>query len=159
MGVQYEIDADHSTDWSWRLSTADIDRNVPFSSFPGVHRVFCVARGAGVTLGVNGHDLRCATGSVARFEGGDEVDARTWDGAVQAVNLMWRDGAAWRDLRVVRAGESVTGALSVVASGDARVAIDGSLRELAHLDALLRLDERATVDVVHGAVVAVVSGH
>jgi environmental stress-induced protein Ves len=158
MGVQYEIDSDHPTDWSWRLSTADIDRDVPFSSFPGVHRVFCVAGGAGVTLGVNGDDLRCATGSVTRFEGGDEVDARTWDGSVQAVNLMWRDGAAWRDLHVLGGGESVVGVLAVVASGAAQVVIDGARHELAHLDALLRLGGHASVDVEHGAVVAVVRG-
>lgn len=156
LGVQYEIDADRATDWIWRLSTADIDRDVPFSSFPGVYRVFCVGGGSGVTLEVNGGEVRCGPREVARFDGGDAVRARIWDGPVQAVNLMWRDGSAWRDLAVLEHGSSRDGVLAVVACGASSVSLDGGIHELDHLDAVVRIDERCNVSVVHGAVAAVV---
>lgn len=156
LGVQYEIDADHATEWIWRLSTADIDRDVPFSSFPGVHRVFCVGGGTGVTLEVNGRDLECGTRVVARFDGDDAVHARVWGGPVQAVNLMWRDGSPWRDLAVMDGGASRRGVLAVVASGASTVSVAGAVHELGHLDALIRIDDRADVSVLDGAVAAVV---
>lgn len=156
LGVQYEIDADHATDWIWRLSTADIDRDVPFSSFPGVHRVFCVGGGSGVTLEVNGRDVACGPCAVARFDGGDAVHARIWDGPVQAVNLMWRDGSPWRDLVVVERGSSRQGVLTAVACGASSVSVGGRVHELDHLDAVIRIDETCDVSVVHGAVAAVV---
>lgn len=156
LGVQYEIDADHPTDWIWRLSTADIDRDVPFSSFPGVHRVFCVGGGSGVTLEVNGREMACGPCAVARFDGGDAVHARIWDGPVQAVNLMWRDGSPWRDLEVLEQGSSRMGVLAVVACGASSVSVGGRALELGHLDAVIRLDEGCDVSVVRGAVVAVV---
>lgn len=157
LGIQYEIDADHPSDWSWRLSTADIDRDVPFSSFPGVRRVFCVGGGAGVTLAVNGVDVPCGPRTVARFDGGDEVRARIWDGPVQAVNLMTRSESSWRDLVVLGEGASAPGPCAVVACGGASVSIGDATHELGHLDAVLRIDARHRVAVLRGSVVAVVS--
>jgi len=60
LGVQYEIACDGSLpdDWTWRLSTADITQDVPFSLFSGVTREFCVADGNGVVLNINGVDHR-----------------------------------------------------------------------------------------------------
>ena len=95
MGVQYEITCDGSLpdDWTWRLSTADITQNVPFSVFPGVNREFCVADGNGVVLTINGVDHRCEPGSITKFRGDDEVFATLIDGPMRALNLMVRDGA------------------------------------------------------------------
>lgn len=156
LGVQYEIDADRDTDWIWRLSTADIDRDVPFSSFPGVHRVFCVAGGSGVTLEVNGRDVACGPCAVARFDGDDAVHARIWDGPVQAVNLMWRDGSPWRDVAVLEQGSSRTGVSAFVACGESSVSVDGRVHELDHLDAVIRIEGGCDVSVLRGAVAAVV---
>jgi len=156
LGVQYEIDADHVSDWSWRLSTADIDRDVPFSQFPGVHRVFCVGGGLGVTLWVNGAEVSCGPRSIARFDGDSDVLARIWDGPVQAINLMWRDGARWRDLQMGEAGDVLVGAFAVVATGSASVTIGDVSYELGHLDAVLHVDDAHDVNVVRGAVAAVV---
>jgi uncharacterized protein len=75
LGVQYEITCDGSLpdDWTWRLSTADITQDVPFSIFPGVNREFCVADGNGVVLTINGVEHRCEPGSITKFRGDDEV--------------------------------------------------------------------------------------
>ena len=95
LGVQYEIMCDGSLpdDWTWRLSTADITQDVPFSVFPGVNREFCVADGNGVVLTINGVEHRCEPGSITKFRGDDEVYATLIDGPMKALNLMVRDGA------------------------------------------------------------------
>jgi environmental stress-induced protein Ves len=109
LGVQYEISCDGSLpdDWTWRLSTADITQDVPFSSFPGVTREFCVADGNGVVLNINGVDHRCELGSITTFRGDDVVFATLIDGPMRALNLMVRDGSTSRSLRMGAADQKI----------------------------------------------------
>ena len=125
LGVQYEIACDGSLpdDWTWRLSTADITQDVPFSVFPGVNREFCVADGNGVVLNINGVDHRCEPGSITKFRGDDVVFARLIDGPMKALNLMVRDGVAEKHLQIVRAGGSID-----MAKVDAVVAVNGAVK-------------------------------
>jgi len=125
LGVQYEITCDGSLpdDWTWRLSTADITQDVPFSVFPGVNREFCVADGNGVVLNINGVDHRCEPGSITKFRGDDVVFATLIDGPMRALNLMVRDGASEKHLQIVRAGGSID-----LTKADAVVAVNGSVK-------------------------------
>ena len=125
LGVQYEITCDGSLpdDWTWRLSTADITQDVPFSVFPGVNREFCVADGNGVVLTINGVDHRCEPGSITKFRGDDEVFARLIDGPMKALNLMVRDGAAEKHLQLVSAGGSID-----MSEAEAVIAITGAVK-------------------------------
>jgi environmental stress-induced protein Ves len=125
LGVQYEITCDGSLpdDWTWRLSTADITQDVPFSVFPGVNREFCVADGNGVVLNINGVDHRCEPGSITKFRGDDVVFATLIDGPMRALNLMVRDGAVEKHLQVVRAGGSID-----LRNSNAVVAITGAVK-------------------------------
>ena len=119
LGVQYEITCDGSLpdDWTWRLSTADITQDVPFSIFPGVNREFCVADGNGVVLTINGVEHRCEPGSITKFRGDDQVYATLIDGPMKALNLMVRDGAEKKHLY----RSYLTSALAVVAVGDFQI--------------------------------------
>ena len=65
----------HREDWHVRVSLADIERDGPFSSYPGVARWFAVASGAGVKLRVdgNGHSLKPGSAPF-RFDGGARVE-------------------------------------------------------------------------------------
>ena len=142
LGVQYEIMCDGSLpdDWTWRLSTADITQDVPFSIFPGVNREFCVADGNGVVLAINGVEHRCELGSITKFRGDDEVYATLIDGPMKALNLMVRDGAKEKHLQVVRAGGSlVLNSQCVLVSIIEEAILDMSTGEVAidHLDAVL----------------------
>ncbi len=109
LGVQYEVACDGTLpdDWTWRLSTADITQDVPFSVFPGVNREFCVADGNGVVLNINGVDHRCDPGSITKFRGDDVVFATLIDGPMKALNLMVRDGVAEKHLQLVCPGGSI----------------------------------------------------
>jgi environmental stress-induced protein Ves len=155
LGVQYEIICDGSLpdDWTWRLSTADITQDVPFSSFPGVTREFCVADGNGVVLNINGVDHRCGPGSVTTFRGDDVVFATLIDGPMRALNLMVRDGAKHRSLQLNSADAVITDLLVAIAIGTSSILVfDGDETELQILDALL-VNEQKTIRVLQGVVV------
>jgi environmental stress-induced protein Ves len=166
LGVQYEIMCDGSLpdEWTWRLSTADITQDVPFSVFPGVNREFCVADGNGVVLNINGVDHRCEPGSITKFRGDDEVYAKLIDGPMRALNLMVRDGALEKHLHLVRAGGSIdmSEAEAVIAiTGAANLQQNGGEVVLETLDSQLVLNSEKFVSetlcsVVEGCAIALV---
>ena len=156
LGVQYEIICDGSLpdDWTWRLSTADITQDVPFSSFLGVTREFCVAEGNGVILNINGVDHRCEPRSVTTFRGDDVVFANLIDGPMRALNLMVRDGSANKALLLSTAGEKFVDCSVVVAIGSASILVaDSDEIDLQILDALI-FDSPKTIRVLDGFVAA-----
>ena len=148
MGVQYEITCDGSLpdDWTWRLSTADITQNVPFSVFPGVNREFCVADGNGVVLTINGVDHRCEPGSITKFRGDDEVFATLIDGPMRALNLMVRDGAEEMHLSSSSTGQILV-AVAVLNTG--KLLLDSGEINLDVLDAVLFQSHGLAVKTEH----------
>lgn len=76
-------------DWQLRVSVADIDRDGPFSPFPGVARCFAVLEGAGVVLSLPAreHTLTAASMPLA-FDGADAPGCRLVDGPTRDLNLM-----------------------------------------------------------------------
>lgn len=156
LGVQYEITCDGSLpdEWTWRLSTADITQDVPFSVFPHVDREFCVADGNGVTLNINGVDHRCEPGSITKFRGDDVVAAALADGPMRALNLMVRDGSTARPLQIARVGQHMVQCQVIVAiMGSASVEVANQVVELGLLDAII--DRDGMDAVVHIGEVAV----
>jgi environmental stress-induced protein Ves len=158
LGVQYEITCDGSLpdDWTWRLSTADITQDVPFSVFPGVNREFCVADGNGVVLNINGVDHRCVPGSITKFRGDDVVFATLIDGPMRALNLMVRDSAAEKHLHVFRTGGSIdmSEAEAVIAiTGAVKLQQNGGEVVLETLDSLVVLNSEKFVGETLSAVV------
>jgi environmental stress-induced protein Ves len=155
LGVQYEITCDGSLpdDWSWRLSTADITQDVPFSSFPGVTREFCVADGNGVVLNINGVDHRCELGSVTTFRGDDVVFATLIEGPMRALNLMVRDGAQQGSLQLNSADAVIASFSVAIAIGSSSILVsDDDQIDLQLLDALL-IRAQKTMHVLQGVVV------
>lgn len=94
-------------DWAVRISVADIERNGPFSSYPGVERWFAVLEGAGVTLGLPAGDHRLRRGDTpVRFAGTDAPACHLIEGRpTRDLNLMVRhgNGRMWK----AQAGEPV----------------------------------------------------
>ena len=139
-GIQYEIAADGPLQdgWTWRVSTAEIGEDVPFSMYPGVAREFCVAEGDGVVLTIDGTDTRCETYGVVKFRGDALVAARLLGGPVRALNLMRLDGVSGESWRVLRANESgVAACIAVALGGGATVVVGDTNYQLETLDALL----------------------
>jgi environmental stress-induced protein Ves len=86
------VDTGAGDDWDWRLSIAEIERDGPFSSFPGVDRELVLLHGNGVRLRFDDGDVREAVpphGRV-RFAGERAVSGELIDGPTHDFNLMWR---------------------------------------------------------------------
>lgn len=127
------------TDWDWRLSIAEIERDGPFSTFDGVDRELVLLHGNGVRLRFDDGEVRDVEpphGRV-RFAGERAVSGELIDGTTHDFNLMWRrdriDAELWHRPLVgsmvlfVEPGE--TWAVHVL-SGHTQ-ASDGSEREAA----------------------------
>lgn len=140
-GIQYEITANGPAPdgWTWKLSTADITEDVPFSSFPDVSRQFCVADGNGVILTIDRIEHACRPGSVTPFDGDADVHATLIDGPMKALNLMTRAGDPAR-LHMVASGESFSGGLVATSiCGESEITVAGECVALQVLDAALDL--------------------
>jgi environmental stress-induced protein Ves len=80
-------------DWQLRISVADIDRDGPFSPYPGVDRWFAVVEGAGVRLQLPGGAKSIDTDSAPlHFHGEDAPGCDLLDGPTRDLNLMVRRG-------------------------------------------------------------------
>lgn len=83
--------------WQWRLSIADVDRDAPFSEFPGVDRILVLLSGEGLILRFAGGDEKGRREerldtpfALARFPGEAELSGGPIDGPTTDFNLMWR---------------------------------------------------------------------
>jgi environmental stress-induced protein Ves len=84
-----------ATHWSLRVSIAAIERDGPFSAWPGVERWFAVVAGAGVELRFADRTQRCLPGSLPlRFDGAEAPEAHLLDGPTEDLNLMLARGSS-----------------------------------------------------------------
>jgi environmental stress-induced protein Ves len=79
-------------DFRWRVSIADIERDGPFSLFPGVTRDLLLLAGAGIELDIDDRPpLRLAERfQRAHFEGEARVECRLLAGPTRDFNVMTR---------------------------------------------------------------------
>ena len=75
-------------DGSWRVSLADIERDGPFSSFPGRRRLLTVVDGTVLTLVVDGVGQVVEPRRPFAFDGDSEVIASVPEGPVRALNVI-----------------------------------------------------------------------
>ncbi|MFD9030797.1 HutD family protein [Streptomyces sp. NPDC059567] len=81
-----------SEEFGWRASVADIDRDGPFSAFPGVDRTLTLLAGDGVRLTCPGVFNRLLTraGEPFAFSGDHPLAAELPGGACRVLNIMVR---------------------------------------------------------------------
>jgi environmental stress-induced protein Ves len=87
-------------DWDWRLSIAEIERDGPFSVFPGIDRELVLIRGNGLRLRFEDGEARelQRPHERIRFAGERAVDGELLEGPTHDFNLMWRRGAIAAEL-------------------------------------------------------------
>ncbi|MDH0735670.1 HutD/Ves family protein [Achromobacter spanius] len=108
----------------WRVSVADIDRDGPYSRFPGYDRVSVVLTGGGVELLAEGADvadvaevadvadvadaerITLAPGVATAFAGDAGFQSRLLNGPVRVLNLFVLRGAAVASVLCVGGGQS-----------------------------------------------------
>jgi uncharacterized protein len=92
-------------DFDWRLSLAEVERDAPFSAFPGIDRSIVLLRGAGMRLRSNGDELNHRLDQAFvpfRFSGETPLSATLLDGPSSDFNVMTRRGAWTADVTVYR---------------------------------------------------------
>ncbi|CAA9401848.1 MAG: hypothetical protein AVDCRST_MAG32-3008 [uncultured Nocardioides sp.] len=75
-------------DGAWRVSLAEVERDGPFSSFPGRRRLLTVVTGAVLTLVVDGIESHVEPRRPFAFDGDAEVVARVPEGPVRVLNVI-----------------------------------------------------------------------
>ncbi len=81
-----------SEDWDWRLSIAEVDKDGPFSAFPGVDRELVLLSGEGMCLHFeDGEQVELLPPhDRVRFAGERALGAELISGPTQDFNLMWK---------------------------------------------------------------------
>lgn len=81
-----------SADWQWRVSIAEIDRDAPFSAFPGCDRELVLLAGEGMRLHFDdGETVELAPPhGRLRFAGERPLAAELIQGPTHDFNLIWR---------------------------------------------------------------------
>jgi environmental stress-induced protein Ves len=94
-------------DWLLRVSVAEIERDGPFSPFPGVLRCFTVLEGAGVVLGLaDGQRVLTRDSLPVEFDGASAPGCRLIEGPTRDLNLMARQAGGHPSLRPALAGDT-----------------------------------------------------
>jgi uncharacterized protein len=75
-------------DGSWLISLADVDRDGPFSTYAGRHRLLTVVDGAVLGLEVDGEDHVVEPQRPFAFPGDAHVVATVPEGAVRALDVV-----------------------------------------------------------------------
>lgn len=81
--------------FGWRLSVAEVERDGPFSAFPGIDRTIVLLGGAGMQLREPDRGTACVLaqpGDAWSFAGELAIDARLRDGPTRDFNVMTRRG-------------------------------------------------------------------
>ena len=114
----------------WRLSLADIQRDGPFSPFPGLARIHTIVTGKGLRLGNDeGVDLLARPQVPLVFDGGLALTARLRQGPCRALNLIYDPTIVSVVARVLPAGPVSA------AAGDILMVLDGAPGDLLDLGA------------------------
>ena len=107
LGVSWEVAEEPAAGlacgFRWRLATALISRDVPFSLYSEVDRVFTLIEGNGLTLDFGDRNVDVASRFVpVRFPGDRPLSCRLVDGPCRALNLFLARGHCDADVRVLR---------------------------------------------------------
>ena len=135
----------HADDWMLRISVARIERNGPFSAFPGVERWFAVMQGDGVTLrlGDTNIDLR-PDSAPFRFDGVAAPECFLLNDATQDLNLMVMRERGIGAMTRVRGGEPSLSAApfrAVYTTESSTLLVDGSRETRLSADTLAWSDD------------------
>jgi hypothetical protein len=148
-------------DWEgvvWQLSRTAIIAPGPFSDLAGFERLQTVIGGEGLYLDAPDGAIDLSQPlTIARYDGGTAIISRLTHGAVEVVNLIARKDKAWIDMRVMRAGDTLSASdgrtLLYAPIGPASLMLAGELLTLPRAHAW-RLDRPADVRCAEGIVLA-----
>ena len=154
-------------DWSsfaWRVSIAEVERDGPFSSFPGIDRTLVVLAGSGMRLsGLREESIELRPYGHVAFAGEAAIDCALLDGPTRDFNMMTRRSAGHADVRVVQDARATlpegSTYLCHAAAGSCACAVDAVGVEVSEGHTLIAAGKRFEVDATRGAVAIVAVVH
>ena len=113
-------------DFLWRVSIAEVDRAVPFSSFPGIDRQIVLLDGAGFTMTLDDDHVHALTTPFVpfAFPGEAKVEVALAGGPTRDFNLMLRRASARGAIDVRRDAGPLLADSAIVLVYCARGALD-----------------------------------
>lgn len=88
--------------FAWRVSIASVERDGPFSAFPGIDRTIVLLDGAGMRLKAAEREIDVTTRYMPHdFRGDESVDCRLVSGPCRDFNAMFRRGRVHGSVTVV----------------------------------------------------------
>lgn len=112
-------------DGSWLVSLADIDKDGPFSPFPGRRRLLTVVEGIVLTLDVDGVEQLVEPRRPFAFDGDADAVASIPEGPVRALNVMVDPAAVSPHVTVLELGR---GSSLPLADDQAALVLQGNAR-------------------------------
>ncbi len=155
-GVTHEIAADaDAIPPAWRISIATIERDGPFSDFPGYDRTIVALDGGSVELSIDDETVLLRRHEPYDFRGEAAVTCRLHGGAARDLNVMTKRSAFAHDVEVITSAQRFLVdddelIFAYVLAGDATVA-DAvcTVGETVYVDGIERFD----VTPSHGGVI------
>ena len=149
-------------DFDWRVSTAQVTSDGPFSSFSGIDRTLLVIDGAGIELSVDGYaSERIDRDTIHSFPGDQKTSAILIDGSITDLNVMSRRGIVSQHVRrinVMKRQDFIvsTQTFLFVEHGTATIRSTSTVDSLSAHDALLVEQGSAPVTIESDATARVV---
>lgn len=112
-GTRQELASSTEDGPPWWLSVAQIDRDCPFSTYPGLARLHVIIAGMGTHLTGAGVDLHAAPLVPIAFDGDTPLDCHLIDGACTAFNVIYDPAHICADLEALSAGAHESDARNV----------------------------------------------
>lgn len=130
-------------DFDWRVSMARVERDGPFSAFPGIDRTLSILEGEGLRLMVDGQPaVELAIGSEPfAFPADQPTDSTLLGGAVTDLNVMTRRAHLTHNVRRLHLSETaeivLAARIALLFCHRGSVRISGEGVQLGPLDCLL----------------------
>jgi environmental stress-induced protein Ves len=142
-------------DFAWRISMARIERDGPFSPFPGVDRTILVQSGAGMALDVDGLETTLGLGDQPfRFAGDSQTTCRLLAGPVTDINIMSRRSVCSHTVSRIGANITITGETQTLVLASTPLSVDALFDKIDQGD-LLVFEPGESLTVTDGHALAI----
>jgi hypothetical protein len=142
-------------DFHWRISMSRVERDGPFSSFPGIDRTILLQSGKGMSLSVNGVETSLEVDDLPfDFSGDGNTTCRLLAGPVIDINIMSRRSVCSHAVTRIVAGASITGSGKTFVLATTPVSVDAFSLGVEAGD-LLALAPGESMTIINGHALAI----
>lgn len=141
--------------FDWRISMASVERDGPFSPFPGIDRTILMQSGAGMSLTIDGVDTALDVGDQPfSFSGDSHTRCRLLDGPVTDINILSRRSFCSHVVTRIAAIATIIGEAQTLVLATTPISVDASFHKIDQGD-LLVLEPGESLTIASGHALAI----